>query len=56
VKETVEIKKDNGEDLEKVAAESKVKLMRHRADDYIAMILGIGFVLILWLLQLMGVY
>lgn len=56
MKETLEIKRESEEDLEKVEAESKVKLMRHRADDYIAMILGVGFVFILWLLQLIGFY
>ena len=44
------------EDLEKVKAESEAKLMRHRLDDYVAIILGVGACIVLWLLQLMGLY
>jgi len=43
-------------DLKKVAAESAAKQLRHRLDEYIAIILGVGSVLLLWLLQLMGFY
>lgn len=44
------------EDLEKVKAESEAKLMRHRLDDYVAIILGVGSCILLWLLQLIGLY
>lgn len=44
------------EDLKKVEKESLAKLTRHRADDYIAIIIGVGSVLILWLLQFAGCY
>jgi hypothetical protein len=44
------------EDLEKVKAESEAKLMRHRLDDYVAIILGVGTCLVLWFLQLIGLY
>jgi hypothetical protein len=44
------------EDLKKVEAEAMKKAVRHRLDEYIAMILGIGAVLLLWFLQYIGVY
>ena len=44
------------EDLKKVEAEALKKAMRHRLDEYIAMALGVGSVLILWLLQEIGFY
>ncbi|MGA3173473.1 MAG: hypothetical protein ABSE25_03495 [Syntrophorhabdales bacterium] len=44
------------EDLEKVAAESAAKQLRHRLDEYIAIVLGVGAVLLLWLFQAMGLY
>ena len=43
-------------DLKKVEAESAAKQLRHRLDEYIAIILGVGAVLVLWFLQLMGLY
>ena len=43
-------------DLAKVREQSEKKLQRHRVDDYVAMILAIGAVFILWLLQFLGVY
>jgi hypothetical protein len=44
------------EDLKKVEAESLKKALRHRMDEYIAIVLGVGAVLLLWILQEMGVY
>ena len=44
------------EDLEKVKAESEAKLMRHRLDDYVSIILGVGACIVLWFLQLIGLY
>ena len=43
-------------DLQKVERESAAKQLRHRLDEYIAIILGVGSVLFLWLLQAMGLY
>ena len=44
------------EDLKKVERESKAKAMRHRLDEYIAIVLGLGTVLLLWFLQALGLY
>jgi hypothetical protein len=44
------------EDLAKVRAQSEKKLLRHRVDDYVAIILAVGAVFVLWLLQVLGVY
>ena len=44
------------EDLRKVEAESLKKAIRHRLDEYIALALGVGAVLLLWLLQELGLY
>jgi hypothetical protein len=44
------------EDLKKVERESMAKAMRHRLDEYIAIVLGLGTVLLLWFLQAIGLY
>jgi hypothetical protein len=44
------------EDLKKVEAEASKKALRHRLDEYIAIFLGVGAVLLLWLLQELGLY
>jgi hypothetical protein len=44
------------EELRKVREQSEKKLQRHRVDDYVAIILAVGAVFILWLLQFAGVY
>jgi hypothetical protein len=44
------------EDLKKVEREALKKSVRHRLDEYIAIILGVGAVLVLWLLQEAGFY
>jgi hypothetical protein len=44
------------EDLKKVEAEALKKALRHRVDEYIAIVLGVGAVLFLWLLQEIGFY
>lgn len=58
--EVIESIKDNGAadeaELARVKAESEAKLMRHRLDDYLAIILGVGSALILWILQMLDVY
>jgi len=44
------------EDLKKVAAEAMKKSVRHRLDEYIAIVLGVGAVLFIWFLQWIGLY
>ena len=44
------------DDLKKVEAESMKKALRHRLDEYIAIALGLGAVLLLWILQELGLY
>ena len=44
------------QDLAKVREQSEKKLLRHRVDDYVAIILACGAVFLLWLLQVLGVY
>ena len=44
------------EELKKVAATAEAKQLRHRLDEYVAMVIAIGAVLILWLLQSLGFY
>jgi hypothetical protein len=43
-------------ELKKVTATAEAKQLRHRVDEYIAMVIAIGAVLILWLLQSLGLY
>ncbi len=43
-------------DLAKVKAQSEAKLLRHRLDDYLAVILGAGSAIILWILQALDLY
>ena len=43
-------------ELKKVAATAEEKQMRHRLDEYIAMVIAISAVMILWLLQTLGFY
>lgn len=43
-------------ELKKVAAVAEEKQLRHRLDEYIAMVIAIGAVMILWLLQSLGLY
>jgi hypothetical protein len=53
----IEKKNDlSDEDLKKVQAQAEAKQMRHRVDEYIAMVIAISAVLILWFLQFVGVY
>jgi hypothetical protein len=48
--------RDLEQDLKKVEEAALSKQLRHRVDEYIAIILGVGAVLVLWFLQVMGVY
>ncbi|HPQ44969.1 MAG TPA: hypothetical protein PKZ42_12170 [Syntrophales bacterium] len=44
------------EELKKVADAADAKQARHRVDEYVAMIIALGAVLILWLFQFAGLY
>ncbi len=44
------------EDLRKVEFDAMKKSVRHRLDEYIAIVLGLGAVLLLWFLQQIGLY
>jgi hypothetical protein len=43
-------------DLAKVTAAADAKQLRYRLDEYLAITIGVGAVLILWFLQWMGLY
>jgi hypothetical protein len=51
-----EMTREKEDDLKKVEYEAIKKSVRHRLDEYLALALGIGAVLILWLLQDIGLY
>jgi hypothetical protein len=56
---TDDIEKKEGmdsEDLKKVLAAAEAKQRRHRVDEYIAMVIAIGAVFILWFMQFVGLY
>jgi len=44
------------EDMKKVLAQAEAKQMRHRVDEYIAMVIAISAVFILWFFQFVGLY
>ncbi len=44
------------EELKKVEAVADEKQRRHRVDEYMAMIIALGAVAILWFLQYLGFY
>jgi hypothetical protein len=46
----------SSEDLKKVEAAADEKQRRHRVDEYIAMIIALGAVAVLWCLQYLGFY
>ena len=54
--EDIENREVSEEELKKVEAAALSKQLRHRLDEYVAIILGVGAVLVLWFLQIMGVY
>ena len=43
-------------DLAKVRAMADSKLMRHKLDDYVSVILGVGSAVLLWILQMLDLY
>ena len=55
--DAIEKNRDPGsEDLKKVEAVADEKQRRHRVDEYMAMIIALGAVALLWFLQYAGVY
>ena len=44
------------EEREKIQAQTDAQMRRARATDYIAIVLALGTVFILWLFQWMGLY
>jgi hypothetical protein len=55
--DTIVSNQDQGnDDLKKVEAAADAKQRRHRADEYMAMIIALGAVAILWFLQYAGFY
>jgi len=44
------------DDLQVVLAAAEAKQRRHRVDEYIAMVIAISAVFILWFLQFVGLY
>jgi hypothetical protein len=44
------------EEQKKVQAQAVAKQLRHRMDEYIAMVIAISAVFILWFLQFIGLY
>ena len=41
---------------DRIKAETKAQMIRSRVNDYIAIALALGAVLVLWILQMMGLY
>jgi hypothetical protein len=48
--------KMDDEDLKKVLATAESKQLRHRLDEYVAMVIALSAVFILWFLQFLGLY
>jgi len=54
-----DIDKNEGQhedDLKQVQEKAELKQLRHRVDEYMAMIIALTSVLILWFLQYLGLY
>jgi len=49
-------KRDLEDEMEKIKAQTDAQMQRARATDYIAIVLALGTVFMLWLLQWMGLY
>lgn len=54
--EGLEGKEDLEEEREKTRAQTQAQMVRSRVNDYVAIILAVGTVFLLWLLQWMGLY
>lgn len=44
------------EEHDKIKAETEAQMLRSRVNDYIAIALALGTILLLWILQMMGLY
>ena len=44
------------EEREKIKAQTEAQMMRARVNDYVAIVLALGTVFVLWALQWMGFY
>lgn len=44
------------EEHDKIKAETEAQMLRARVNDYIAIVLSLGAVFLLWILQMMGLY
>lgn len=54
--EDIEGKEDLEEEREKTRAQTEAKMLRSRVNDYLAIILALSTVFLLWFLQWMGLY
>jgi len=54
--EDIDVKSGLTEEDEKVEAQTMAQLMRGRLNDYVAIVLAVGTVFILWFLQWAGLY
>jgi hypothetical protein len=54
--EDIESKAVSNEEDAKIKAQTMAQLMRGRLNDYVAIVLAVGTVFILWLLQWAGLY
>jgi len=48
--------KPDDAELKKVVATAEAKQRRHRVDEYIAMVIALSAVALLWFLQFLGLY
>lgn len=51
-----EVEKEGAHEEDKDERELAAKALRHRVDEYVALILGLGIVFLLWFLQAIGIY
>jgi hypothetical protein len=47
---------DEEEERARIKAETDAQMLRSKLNDYIAIVLALGTVLLLWLLQMAGLY
>ena len=47
---------DHQEERDKIKTQTQAQMVRSRLNDYIAIVLALGAVFILWFLQLLGLY
>jgi len=49
-------KNSSMEEIEKARAETQTQMLKARVNDYLAIVLAVGTVILLWFLQWMGFY